>query len=195
MHYAMIDARPAGNKSSNASADVGLQHLRMSTALVPKREQFAFWRDAFRDAVFGLFSEPLAAADQGFRAEAEAWISPSLERFCCSAENVMVSRGARDIARRHRDRVWIYHEGGPRVCFEQGGREFVAGTGDLIITDSDQCFGIKSDQAYRHDIWMLPKSLLHPSFAYRVAHSGFPCTMELGLPVCSLPISSHLAGI
>jgi AraC-like DNA-binding protein len=72
----------------------------------------------------------------------------------------MVSRGAR--ARRQRDSLWIYHEGGPRVCFEQGGQEFLAGTGDLIITDSNQSFRIKSDQNYRHDIWMLPKSLVAP---------------------------------
>jgi AraC-like DNA-binding protein len=147
----------------------------MSTALVPEREQFAYWRDGFRGAMFGLRSEPLSTIDGGFRAEADVWTAPSLGRFRCSAENLMVFRGPREIARRQWNSIWVYQQRGPGACYEQNGREFRAVPGDLVITDSDQPFGIRADHDYCHDVWMLRKPLVAP----HLAASGRPLWVTL----------------
>jgi AraC-like DNA-binding protein len=143
--------------------DAVLEHLYLSTADVPERQQYAFWRDGFNASVLGIRNEPLGPTDRGFRAEAEAWISPSLQYFRYSSENAAVSRSPREVGRRSWGSVWIYRERSLGAQFEQGGRQYVTAPGGLIIADSDQThFATRAQQSYCHDIWMLPKSLIGP---------------------------------
>jgi hypothetical protein len=162
-----------------------LDHFRVSTADVPEREQFSFWRDAFGEGVLGNSGEPLTATDRGFRAEAEARIAPSLVHVRYSGENYAVSRGSREIGRRPWHSVVIYHEQGPGASHQHSGREFVTNTGDFFVADSDQpSFATQAHYDYRHDIWLLPRSLFTP----HLPASRGPLSV-------SLPGGAGLAGV
>jgi AraC-like DNA-binding protein len=153
-----------------------LEHLHLSTADVTEHEQFAFWRDNVNESLFGIRGEPLAATDKGFRASVEAWISPSLAKFRYSGDNLIVSRGPREAARRSWDSFWIYHEHGPGAWFDHSGRELVTAAGSLIVADADRApFATRAKDDFCHDIWMVPKSLLAPHLPAR----GSPLWMPL----------------
>ena len=72
-------ANPVGAGPHRQSVGVG--RLLVSTAELPAREQFAFWRAELLDAAFGVHGEPLTATDRGFRGEVEAWVAPCLSYY------------------------------------------------------------------------------------------------------------------
>jgi AraC-like DNA-binding protein len=141
-------------------ADETVSHTTMTTACVPRDQQFAFWRDGFRGSRFGLGSEPLSPVAEGFWAEGESWCSPSLTLHKCRAESLLVFRGRPELSARSWDSIWVYHQRGPGARYTQGDRSFDARTDDLVLLDADQPFSVRAPHPYGHDVWMLPKPML-----------------------------------
>jgi AraC-like DNA-binding protein len=144
-----------------------LDHVHISTAHVLSREQFAFWREGFNATVLGTQLEPLTAPDQGFRAEVEAWMAPSLTLFRLDRDNATSTRGPREIGRRYLDVYWIMHEHGDGVRFEHTGHDFVTSNGDLFIGSADLSFAAQALHRHHHDIWLLPTALVAPHLPAR----------------------------
>jgi AraC-like DNA-binding protein len=156
--------------------DRGVEHRLISTADVPEREQFAFWRDGFMASTFGVRSELLVGSDRGFRGQAEGWTAPCLRYFRYSSDNLMISRSPRELAGCRSEGFSVYREGASGTWLTTAGDEFVTAVGDLIISDSESLFTevwavpaarLQPPEVRSHldvcvDIWRLPKALLMP---------------------------------
>jgi AraC-like DNA-binding protein len=157
--------------------DRGVEYRLISTADVPEREQFAFWRDGFMAPTFGVRSELLVGSDRGFHGQAEGWIAACLRYFRYSSDNLMISRSPRELAGCRSEGFSIYRESASGAWLTTAGGEFVTAAGDFIISNSEEFLftekwavpaarfqppEVRSHLDVCVDIWRLPKALLMP---------------------------------
>ena len=72
-----------------------------------------------------------------------------------------------EIARRVWDVFVMHRERGPACRFEQGGREVVAGAGDLLIADAEVPYRRLGPAGHDFACWLLPRSMLEPRLPVR----------------------------
>ena len=149
----------------------------ITTGALPEREQFAFWREACAEGLLGLRPEPPGGRSGPFRAAMTAKVAHGVHRMDFESDPHEVERGRREIGRVPWNACMIYRQLGPASLFtrERERDEVLMRPGDLMVTDTDVPFGTRSEESYRHRVWLLPRAVLEPH-----------------LPADRLPLSVHL---
>ena len=123
-------------------------------------ERFDAWVEITRS--IGVEAGRSEAPDAPFRGTLQANISPSLSFLDYDADNCPVYRLAPQIKRLEWDQFWIYREMGSGAWINIGGRDFVTRPGDFLVADADRPFQTEAVEAYRHQLWMIPRAILTP---------------------------------
>jgi AraC-like DNA-binding protein len=138
-----------------------MQHVVLSTAGIPERERFAYWRQAVSD--IGVPGERDRPSEPDFEGSLNATIGDCLARFRFRSSKYRVSRPYRDARRRvGEDRVWLYRQIGGGSRHEHRGSEFVTREGNLIIGDPALPSATEALVSYDTEIWHFPRQLLDP---------------------------------
>src|SRR4051794_16257677 len=149
--------------------------MAWSTDVVPERERFDFWREAFR-AAFGARIERYPDAAAPFSGTIESWATAGVHgyRQRSGAHAVLRTRG--EVARRPWDAFLVFRAVEDPARFEYAGREVVSGAGDLLIADLSLPFtAATAATRYACDVWLLPRALLAP----RLGTSPRPSSLRL----------------
>lgn len=135
-----------------------------STDGVSEKERFSYWREACR-AGLGIRAEEIPCDSCAFEAHAKEWSSEHLVRFRFETTAYAVFRDQQEIKRQSSNEwVWLCHETGEGVWFDQAGRESSTEPGDLIIAASDVPFTARPKSRYSCNFWYLPRTLIAPHF-------------------------------
>lgn len=141
-----------------------MQHIVLSTAGLPERERFAYWRQAVSE--IGVPGERDRPAEADFAGRLEATIDPSFSRFRFRSGKYRVRRTLREMTSRlGDDRVWLYREVGEGSRHQHDDREFVTYGGDVVIGEPALPRETESLAGYDHEIWNFPRALLDPHLA------------------------------
>lgn len=163
-----------------------MQHIVLSTAGLPERERFAYWRHAVGE--LGVPGERDQPADAKFAGRLEATIGVPYCRFRFRSGKYRVRRTLGELSRRlGDDRIWLYREIGEGSRHQHTGREFVTYGGDVVIGDPALPGETESLTGYDHEIWSFPRHLLDPHLA-AVRRPRLLCLSHqngLGAVVCS----------
>ncbi len=141
-----------------------MQRFSLSTADIPAKDRFAYWREQVSEGLIGVTGERREdAPGTPFSATIDAHLSRALAHFHHSADPYPVARGPRQIARLGwEDWIWLYQERSPGARFRQNNNNHNAATGDLCLADPTETFTTMALRRYDHDIWMFPRKLLEP---------------------------------
>ena len=143
-----------------------MQSRVVSTESVPGREQFALWREAFQ-APFGVRPEPDGPPPDRFGGRLETGLFGPVVWLDVRCDPHTAIRHGPEIARRVWDVFVMHRERGPACRFEQGGREVVAGAGDLLIADAEVPYRRLGPAGHDFACWLLPRSMLEPRLPVR----------------------------
>jgi AraC-like DNA-binding protein len=152
-----------------------MRRMQWSTDDVPEREQFAVWRDEWQ-VPFGIRPErdgPAAAPFGGSVVTRQ--VGPAIHTRARADAHTAI-RGPAEIARRSWDVYVLYREVGG-AWFDRGGREFVAGAGDITISDPNLPYATRAPDGFAFEFWLLPRA-----------------EVDRHLPSGRAPLALHLAG-
>src|SRR4051794_3843159 len=150
-----------------------MQSRVVSTDSVAGREQFALWREAFQ-APFGVRPEPDGPPPDRFGGRLETGLFGPVVWLDVRCDPHTAIRHGPEIARRTWDVFVMHRERGPACRFEQGGREVVAGAGDLLIADAEVPYRRLGPAGHNFACWLLPRPMLEPRLPVR----------QRGAPLC-----------
>ena len=149
----------------------------ISTDDIPEPDRFAYWHDAIGEQFLSIGGERSEESEAPFSARTVGFISNSFRITRTSADNHMVVRGRRHIARRSwGDYFLLARQGSAGAWYEHDKREFVARAGDFVICDPDVPFATRPLLRLDHVVCMLPRRLLEPHVpaARRSSHLVLP---------------------
>lgn len=149
----------------------------ISTDDIPEPDRFAYWHDAIGEQFLSIGGERGEGSAVPFSARTVGFISDSFRITRTSADNHMVVRGRRHIARRSwGDYFLLARQGSAGAWYEHDKREFVARAGDFVVCDPDVPFATRPLLRLDHVVCMLPRRLLEPhvAAARRSSHLVLP---------------------
>ena len=129
-----------------------------TTASVPERQRFDYWREAVMAASFGVRVEPEPGAGRPFESRIEAAGLAGALYFDMRSDLYGTVRGPREIARKTWDTFTLHCQAAEATSFGQGGREFVSRPGDLVLGHSDRPFAASGAGRYDFRLWLLPRA-------------------------------------
>jgi hypothetical protein len=109
-----------------------MQHVVLSTDIVPEKDRFSYWRETVGEGVFGVSPERDKDRTQEvtYNASIDIVRRPSFVRLRGHTDGCPAFRRPRDVARLGHDQfVWVYRESGDGVWFKQDQHEFGGLTG------------------------------------------------------------------
>ncbi|MGH6709613.1 MAG: helix-turn-helix domain-containing protein [Bradyrhizobium sp.] len=128
--------------------------------VVAERNQFASWREAVCQHVYALTPERENRRD--FRGKISAGRFGGLDIFELDCEGHLVARRREDIARATSDTYNVYCQLADSAWISQSGREFVAGPGDIVISDPNIPFFTSTLDSFNFRVWCIPRRMLDP---------------------------------
>lgn len=129
-----------------------------TTAGVPERERFDYWREAVMAANFGIRVEPEPGAERPFESRIEAASLAGALYFDMRSDLYATVRGPREISRKAWDTYTLHCPGAAMTSFGQGSREFVSRPGDLVLGHTDRPFAASGAGRYDFRLWLLPRA-------------------------------------
>jgi AraC-like DNA-binding protein len=170
-----------------------MQRMVISTDDIPEPDRFAYWHDGIGEQFLSIGGERSEESTVPFSARTVGFISDSFRITRTSADNHMVVRGRRHIARRSwGDYFLLARQGSAGAWYEHDKREFVTRAGDFVVCDPDVPFATRPLLRLDHVVCMLPRRLLEPHVpaARRASHLVLPGNTGLASIV-----SAYLDGI
>jgi AraC-like DNA-binding protein len=128
--------------------------------VVAERNQFASWREAVCQHVYAMTPERENWTD--FRGKILARRFGGLDVIELECEGHVVARRREDIARTASDTYYVYCQLADSAWFNQSGREFVAGPGDILNADPNIPFLTSALGSFNFRIWRMPRRMLDP---------------------------------
>ena len=134
---------------------------RVSTEGVAERDRFPLWAEAVQSTL-GLAAEPSWDPAQPFRATMSVRSGGPMRNLSVAADAHRISHSGRGTTHRPEDGYRIYREGSAGAWFSIAGTEGVTHTGDLVVYDTSLSLKTRPRDAYRLEMWLLPKAVLDP---------------------------------
>jgi AraC-like DNA-binding protein len=136
-----------------------VQNLVFDTAHIRPADRFDWWSTEMEEKV-GIATDRVGS--DTFLGRLDILTLPPLTFLDFKVRNALARRQALQVRRLEWGQYFIYREMGSGGFFEIGDRRFVTNRGDLLIYDADGAFRAQAKEAYRHQIWVLPKATLDP---------------------------------
>jgi len=134
---------------------------QIATDQLPEKARFSAWAESVH-AMFGLDAEPLPDAVRPFHGRLVARSLGPLMTCRVEAEGHFIAKRPTALGRGSPAGYRIYHECGPGAWFRMDTMEGTTETGDIVLYDAAAPFETRPRDGYRHDMWVMPKSILAP---------------------------------
>ncbi|HEX6766234.1 MAG TPA: helix-turn-helix domain-containing protein [Polyangiaceae bacterium] len=131
--------------------------IHWSSRSVPRKDQYAEWREACLQHVYSVTAERDEAGG-AFRGDIDFHQVGSLDVSGVRCEGHRVTRGDDDIRRATSDTYYLYYQSGEGTEFTQRDRRFLSSRGDIVLADPNVACSLSAVGDFDFRLFRLPRA-------------------------------------